>query len=97
MKPTELSFKTLCQFFEAVAKAPRNKKLIKLRSLLEKNLERESDELYEVFRLILPYVSLSPSAHAVPNPPHFPGTKRCFKFNNLDLMTSSCRASMHGI
>ena len=61
MKPSELSFKTLCDFFEAVAKAaPKNKALL-LRRLLEKNLERDSDDLFEAFRLILPYVCYSHS------------------------------------
>ena len=57
MKPSELSFKTLCDFFEAVAKSPPRKKVLLLRRLLERNLERDSDDLYEAFRLIVPYVS----------------------------------------
>ena len=58
MKPSELSFKTLCDFFEAVAKAAPKNKAVLLRRLLEMNLERNSDDLFQAFRLILPYVSL---------------------------------------
>lgn len=61
MKPSELSFKTLCDFFDAVAKAAPKKKALLLRSLLDKNLERNSDDLFEAFRLILPCVGPMPS------------------------------------
>lgn len=73
MKPSELSFKTLCIFFEAVAKAPPRVKVLLLRRLLEKNLERDSDDLYEAFRLMLPYVGLAAreywSIHSASKPP----------------------------
>ena len=57
VRPSELSFKTLCDFFHATASAPHAKKRLLVRSLLKNNLERDSDDLYEAFRLILPNVS----------------------------------------
>ncbi len=66
MKPSELSFKTLCDFFEAVSKAAPKNKAVLLRRLLDKNLERDSDDLFEAFRLILPYVSFFPTKFQCP-------------------------------
>lgn len=57
VKPSQLSFKTLCDFFAATASARGLKrKTYLLQSLLEKNLERDSEDLFAVVRLILPRV-----------------------------------------
>jgi hypothetical protein len=59
MKPSDLPFQTLCSFFEACA---RNRKpavkLKHLRHFREKFIERDTDDVFEIYRLILPAVSL---------------------------------------
>lgn len=65
VKPRELSFKTLCDFFAAVAAARSTKrKALLLRSLLDKNLERTRDDVYDVIRLVLPRVLPAPLLYA---------------------------------
>ena len=67
--PSEISFKVVCDFFDAVQKSRGKRKALMIRSLLDRTLQRKSEwwkalgneELYQVFRLILPYVSCSTS------------------------------------
>ena len=58
-KPSELRFKTLCDFFDACAsrKKPSRKKEL-LRDFANKFIERGSSDVYEIYRLMAPAVSL---------------------------------------
>ena len=64
VKPTELSFETICKFLAACQGGRGQQKGARLRSLMEKTLMQGSDELYEVYRLILPHVRLQRHWHA---------------------------------
>ena len=63
--PSQMSFKVLCDFFDAVQQARGKRKALMVRSLLDRTLHRKTqwyatlddDEVYQIFRLILPYVS----------------------------------------
>lgn len=64
--PSKMSFKTICDFFDAVQSCRGKKKAQMISNLLEKTLKRRSswwanldaDEQYQVFRLILPHVHI---------------------------------------
>jgi hypothetical protein len=52
-----LSFETVCGFLDNCVSAPDFAARVKhLRTLLETYLNREADDLYQVFRLLLPAV-----------------------------------------
>ncbi len=57
-KPSELRFKTLCDFFDLCVKRkkPAHKKQL-LRDFADKFIERGSSDVYEIYRLLAPAVS----------------------------------------
>jgi len=62
VQPSDLSFHTIVKFFEAMSKAGKqDAKKYYLDNLLDKTLDRTSDDMFAVIRLILPFVSPSPA------------------------------------
>ena len=55
--PSQLSFITLCIFFEDVSGAKGAKRIQALQRFMRNNLVRPSNDLFSVLRLILPQVS----------------------------------------
>ena len=55
--PSQLSFITLCLFFEDVARSKGNTRTQALQKFMRNNLVRPSNDLFSVLRLMLPQVS----------------------------------------
>lgn len=63
VEPGDLSFITLCQFWQAVLEARRGAaKKTHLDRFMQHNLKRPSDDLFSVMRLLMPQVSSSKQA-----------------------------------
>ncbi len=64
-KPSELRFKTLCDFFDLCVKRkkPAQKKQL-LKDFADKFIERGSSDVYEIYRLLAPAVSCKQCAVA---------------------------------
>ena len=62
MKPSEVPFQTLCSFFDVVCR--KMKPVMKhrhLRRFREKFIERTSEDVFSIYRLLAPAVSTKPS------------------------------------
>ena len=70
LAPSELSFITLCLFFEDVS-GIRGRRSQKVQSFMRSHLVRPSNDLFSVLRLILPQV-LPPAATSAGEPPGLP-------------------------
>ena len=57
MKPSDLPFQTLCSFFNVVSEKKKTLKHKNLRHFREKFIERTSDDVFSIYRLMAPAVS----------------------------------------
>ncbi len=70
MKPSALPFQTLCSFFNVVTEKKKTLKHKHLRLFREKFIERTSDDVFSIYRLMAPAVSFQaliedPARHMV--------------------------------
>jgi hypothetical protein len=58
LRPSEISFDTLCRFFVGMrrVKGPLFKRLAYIKRFIEVNIDKSSKEAFQVFRLVLPKV-----------------------------------------
>ena len=57
MKPSDIPFQTLCSFFNVVSQKSKTLKHKHLRHFREKFIERTSEDVFSIYRLMAPAVS----------------------------------------
>ena len=65
MKPSSLPFQTLCSFLNVVSEKSKTLKHKHLRHFREKFIERTSDDVFSIYRLMAPAVSFQASFEGV--------------------------------
>ena len=76
LAPSQLSFITLCLFFEHVARSKGNNRVKAVHNFMKENLVRPSNDLFSVLRLMLPQVSPA-AAISSSGPPVLPAQAGC--------------------